>query len=64
MRYVSRIMAILIEPLAKGILIVFLTVDLPRRKWARVHLIPDLKVEIFVALRAPDVIKLIRAAAF
>ena len=26
--------------------------------WARVHFIPDLKVGVFVTLRAPDVIKL------
>jgi hypothetical protein len=26
-------------------------------KWARVHFIPDLKVGVFVTLRAPDVIK-------
>ncbi len=26
-------------------------------KWARVHFIPDLKVGVFVTLRAPNVIK-------
>ncbi|VVB66929.1 Uncharacterised protein [uncultured archaeon] len=26
-------------------------------KWARIHFIPDLKVGVFVTLRAPDVIK-------
>jgi len=26
------------------------------KKWARVHFIPDLKVGVFVTLRAPDVI--------
>jgi hypothetical protein len=37
--------------------------DLNPKKWARVHFIPDLKVGVFVTIRAPDVIKSLCASA-
>jgi hypothetical protein len=34
-------------------------IDFHPQKGARVHFIPDLKVGVFVTLRAPDVMKLV-----